>query len=162
MTPGTPNMSCAVLGGFLHFGHGAQVQRTAEAHPLHARLLQFGQGQRPGLRADQQIDWLRCDRLDDGLHVVHVGRIRGIQHVGAGVGEGGQSAQDVGTTDVVFEPLDKIAGSDFEPLQAGPQGEGQDALSTSWPGWPRWCRRHGLILRATTVCSRRTIDCGNK
>ena len=35
-----------------------------------------------------------------------------------------------GTTDVVFEPLDKIAGSDFEQPQAGPQGEGQDARST--------------------------------
>ena len=62
-----------------------------------------------------------------------------------------------GTTDVVFESLDKIAGSDFEQPQAGPQGEGQDARSTSWPGWPRWCRRHGSILRATTACSRRTI-----
>ena len=27
-----------------------------------------------------------------------------------------------GTTDVVFEPLDKIAGSDFKQPQAGPQG----------------------------------------
>ena len=32
-----------------------------------------------------------------------------------------------GTTDGVSEPLDKIAGSDFEQPQAGPQGEGQDA-----------------------------------
>ena len=34
--------------------------------------------------------------------------------------------------------------------------------SISWPGWPRWCRRHGSILRATTACSRRTIGCVNK
>ena len=67
-----------------------------------------------------------------------------------------------GTTDVVFEPLDKIAGSDFKQPQAGPQGEGQDARRTSWPAWPRWCRRHELILRAITACSRRTIDCVNK
>jgi hypothetical protein len=53
-----------------------------------------------------------------------------------------------GTTDVVFEPLDKIAGSDLEPPQAGPQGEGQDALSTLWPAWPPWCRHYGSTLRA--------------
>ena len=88
-----------------------------------------------------------------------------------------------GTTDVVFEPLDKIAGSDFEQPQAGPQGAGQDPRSTSWPAWPPWCRRrastsralmhaiHGAppagALRASkftpgefvTACSRRTIDC---
>ena len=34
-----------------------------------------------------------------------------------------------GTADVVFVLLDKIAGSDFEQPQAGPQGEGQDARS---------------------------------
>ena len=34
-----------------------------------------------------------------------------------------------GTTDILFEPLDKIAESDFEQPQAGPQGEGQDARS---------------------------------
>ena len=52
-----------------------------------------------------------------------------------------------GTTDVVFEPLDKIAWSDFEQPQAGPQGEGQDARSTLSPGLPRWCRRHGSTSR---------------
>ena len=31
-----------------------------------------------------------------------------------------------GTTHVVFEPLDKIAGSDFEPPQVGLKGRGQD------------------------------------
>ena len=62
-----------------------------------------------------------------------------------------------GTTDGVFAPLDKIAGSDFEQPQAGPQGEGQEARRTLWPGWPHWCRRHGSILRATMACSRRTI-----
>ena len=67
-----------------------------------------------------------------------------------------------GTTDVVFEPLDKIAGSDFEQPQAGPQGEGQDARRTSWPAWPPWCRRHGSTSRATTVSLRRTTDCVNK
>ncbi len=36
-----------------------------------------------------------------------------------------------GATDVVFEPLDKIAWSDFEQ----PQGEGQDAWSMSSCGW---------------------------
>ena len=46
-----------------------------------------------------------------------------------------------GTTDVVFEPLDKIAWSDFEQPQAGPQGEGQDARSILSPGWPPWFRR---------------------
>ena len=56
-----------------------------------------------------------------------------------------------GTTDVVFEPLDKIAWSDFEQPQAGPQGEGQDARSISWPAWPPWCRRHGSTSRAITA-----------
>ena len=50
-----------------------------------------------------------------------------------------------GTTDVVFEPLDKIAGSDFERPQAGPQGEGQEARSTSWLAWQPWCRRREPI-----------------
>jgi len=45
-----------------------------------------------------------------------------------------------GTTHVIFEPLDNIAGSDVEPPQAGPKGGGQDARSTSLPGWQRWCR----------------------
>ena len=67
-----------------------------------------------------------------------------------------------GTTDVVFEPLDIIAGSDFEPLQAGPQGEGQDALSTFWPAWPPWCRRRASTLRVTTASLRRTIGYVNK
>ena len=40
-----------------------------------------------------------------------------------------------GTTHVVFEPLDKIAGSDFEPPQAGPTGGGQDARNISSLGW---------------------------
>ena len=40
-----------------------------------------------------------------------------------------------GTTHVVFEPLDKIAGSDFEPPQAGPKGEGQDARNILSPEW---------------------------
>ena len=44
-----------------------------------------------------------------------------------------------GTTHVVFEPLDKIAGSDFEPPQAGPTGGGQDARNISSPGWRHWC-----------------------
>ena len=35
-----------------------------------------------------------------------------------------------GTTHVVFEPLDKIAGNDFEPPQADPKGGGQDARNT--------------------------------
>ena len=35
-----------------------------------------------------------------------------------------------GTTHVVFEPLDKIAGNDFEPPQAGPTGGGQDTRNT--------------------------------
>ena len=67
-----------------------------------------------------------------------------------------------GTTDVVFEPLDKIAGSDFKQPQAGPQGEGQDAQSTLWPAWPHWCRRHGSTLRVTTASLRRTIGYVNK
>ena len=33
-----------------------------------------------------------------------------------------------GTTDVVFEPLDTIAWSDFEQPQAGPQGGGQGPI----------------------------------
>ena len=40
-----------------------------------------------------------------------------------------------GTTHVVFAPLDKIAGSDFEPPQAGPTGGGQDARNISSLGW---------------------------
>ena len=67
-----------------------------------------------------------------------------------------------GTTDVVFEPLDKIAASDFEQPQAGPQGEGQDARRTSWPAWPRWCLRHASISRVTTGSLRRITDCVNK
>ena len=42
-----------------------------------------------------------------------------------------------GTTNVIFEPLDKIAGSDFEQPKVGPKGAGQDARSNSSPGWPR-------------------------
>ena len=45
-----------------------------------------------------------------------------------------------GTTHVIFEPEYKIAGSDFEPPQAGPKGGGQDARRTSSLGWRRWCR----------------------
>ena len=41
-----------------------------------------------------------------------------------------------GTTHVIFEPLDKIAGSDFEQPEVGPKGVGQDARSTSSPAWP--------------------------
>ena len=67
-----------------------------------------------------------------------------------------------GTTDVVFEPLDKIAWSDFEQPQAGPQGEGQDARRTLWPAWPPWCRRRASTLRATTGSLRRIIDYVNK
>ena len=48
-----------------------------------------------------------------------------------------------GTTDVVFEPLDKIAGSDFEQPQAGPKGEGQDARRTLWLDSQPWCQRRG-------------------
>ena len=55
-----------------------------------------------------------------------------------------------GTTDVLFEPLDKIAWSDFEQPQAGPQGEGQDARRILSPVWPPWCRRHASTSRATT------------
>ena len=44
-----------------------------------------------------------------------------------------------GTTHVIFEPLDKIAGSDFEQPKVGPKGGGQEARSNSLPGWPRWC-----------------------
>ena len=47
-----------------------------------------------------------------------------------------------GTTDGVFEPLDNLAGSDFEQPQAGPQGEGQDARRIVSPVWPPGCRRH--------------------
>ena len=47
-----------------------------------------------------------------------------------------------GTTDGVFEPLDNIAGSDFEQPQAGPQGEGQDARRILAPVWQPGCRRH--------------------
>ena len=67
-----------------------------------------------------------------------------------------------GTTDVVFEPLDKIAGSDFKQPQAGPQGEGQDARSTLWPAWPHWCRRRASTLRVTTASLRRTTGYVNK
>ena len=41
-----------------------------------------------------------------------------------------------GTTDVVFEPLDKIAWSDFEQPQAGPQGEGQDPPASEYLSLP--------------------------
>ena len=44
-----------------------------------------------------------------------------------------------GTTHVVFEPLDKIGGSDLEPPLAGPKGGGQDTRSISSPGWRHWC-----------------------
>ena len=44
-----------------------------------------------------------------------------------------------GTTHVIFEPLDQIAGSDFEQSKVGPTGAGQDARSNSSPGWPLWC-----------------------
>ena len=64
-----------------------------------------------------------------------------------------------GTTDVVFEPLGKIAWSDFEQPQAGPQGAGQDARSILSPVWPHWCRRRRSISRATTAFLRRAIDC---
>ena len=50
-----------------------------------------------------------------------------------------------GTTHVVFEPLDKSAGSDFEPPQAGPKGGGQDARNTFSPSW-----RHSLPTRVST------------
>ena len=53
-----------------------------------------------------------------------------------------------GTTDVVFEPLDKIAWSDFEQPQAGPQGEGQDPGvlhgSTGRPGADAARQPHAL------------------
>ena len=44
-----------------------------------------------------------------------------------------------GTTHAIFEPLDKIAESDFEQPKVGPKGAGQDARSNSLPGWRRWC-----------------------
>ena len=56
-----------------------------------------------------------------------------------------------GTADVVFEALDKIAGSDFEQPQAGPQGEGQDARRTSLPGWQHWYRRISSVLDASAL-----------
>ena len=65
-----------------------------------------------------------------------------------------------GTTDVVFEPLDKIAGSDFEQPQAGPQGAGQDAQRTLWLAWPHWCRHHASTSRATTGLMPCLFKCG--
>ena len=41
-----------------------------------------------------------------------------------------------GTTHVIFEPLDQIAGSDFEQPKVGPKGGGQDARSNSCNAWP--------------------------
>ena len=54
-----------------------------------------------------------------------------------------------GTTDGVFQPLDKIAWSDLVQPQAGPQGEGQDARRILSPAWPPWCRRRKSTSRAT-------------
>lgn len=44
-----------------------------------------------------------------------------------------------GTTHVIFEPLEKIVGNDFEQPQVGLMGGGQDVRSNSSRGWPRWC-----------------------
>ena len=50
-----------------------------------------------------------------------------------------------GTTYLVFEPLDTIAGSDFAPPQACPKGEGHDARHALSPESPPWCRIHASM-----------------
>ena len=66
-----------------------------------------------------------------------------------------------GPTQVVFEPLDKIAGSDFEPPQAGPKGGGQDARNISSPDGRHSSPIHVSTSLGITACSRPIITCAS-